>query len=107
MWPSSLSRAKSREKEDAMKTSSTRDAGHRSKQDQIVGCSRSPRRAVFMRFTQLVVTVFAGGAAMGYGGENDASAAEQALSADLRDVRRAFRHATAIYHDTDRLERNG
>ena len=37
----------------------------------------------------------------------DAAAAEQALSPDLHDLRRAFRHATAIYHDTDRLERNG
>jgi hypothetical protein len=85
MWPSSLSRAKSREKEEAMTTST-----------------------IFIRFTQLaVVTVFAGGAVMGYGGEYDAFAAEQALGPDLRDVRRAFRHATAIYHDTDRLERNG
>ena len=60
-----------------------------------------------MRFKQLaIVTVFVGGAAMGYGGEYDASSAEQALSPDLHDLRRAFRHATAIYHDTDRLERN-
>jgi hypothetical protein len=44
---------------------------------------------------------------MGYGGKYDASAAEQALSPDLHDLRRAFRHATAIYHDTDRLEPNG
>jgi hypothetical protein len=68
----------------------------------------SPGRAVFMRFKQLaIVTMFVGGAAMRYGGEYDASSAEQALSPDLHDLRRAFRHATAIYHDTDRLEPNG
>jgi hypothetical protein len=92
--------------EDAMTT--TAEGGHRSKPEEIVSCIGSPRSAVFMRFKQLaIVTVFVGGAAMGYGGEYDASAAEQALSHDLYDLRRAFRHATAIYHDTDRLERNG
>ena len=62
-----------------------------------------------MRFKQLAIaTVFVGGAAMGSGGvEGDASAAQLALSPDLHDLRRAFRHATAIYHDTDRLEPNG
>jgi hypothetical protein len=55
-----------------------------------------------------IVTVFVGGAASGYdGAESDASAAQLALSPDLHDLRRAFRHATAIYHDTNRLERNG
>jgi hypothetical protein len=71
-----------------------------------MSCTGSPRRAAFMRSKLLaIVTVFVGGAAMGYGG--DAPTAEQALSPDLHDLRRAFRHATAIYHDTDRLERNG
>ena len=62
-----------------------------------------------MRFKQLAIaTVFVGGAAMGYGGvEGDASAAQLALRPDLHDLRRAFRHATAIFHDTDRLEPNG
>jgi hypothetical protein len=45
---------------------------------------------------------------MGYGGvEYEASAAQLALSPDLYDLRRAFRRATALYHDIDRLERNG
>ena len=86
-------------------TAEVRDGG---KHEQIMSCSASPRRAVFMRFKRLaIVTVFVGGAAMGHGGEYDASAAEQALGPDLHDLRRAFRHATAIYHDTDRLEPNG
>ena len=89
-----------------MTTSTTAEVRDASKHEQIMSCSASPRRAVFMRFKQLaIVTVFVGGAAMGYGGEYDASSAEQALSPDLHDLRRAFRHATAIYHDTDRLER--
>src|SRR4030095_13074696 len=72
-------------------------------------CTDSPRTAAFMRFKQLAIaTVFVGGAAMGSGGaEGDASAAQLALRPDLHDLRRAFRHATAIFHDTDRLEPNG
>jgi hypothetical protein len=66
-------------------------------------------KEVFVRFKQLaIVTVFVGGTTMAYGGAAyDASPTEQALSPDLNDLRRAFRHATAIYHDTDRLEPNG
>ena len=91
-----------------MTTPTTAEVGHGNKQEQIMSCTGSPRRAVFMRFNQLaIVTVFVGGAAMGYGGEYDAATAVQALSPDLHDLRRAFRHATAIYHDADRLERNG
>ena len=91
-----------------MTTPTTAEVGHGSRQEEIVSCIGSPRRAAFMRFKQLaIVTVFVGGAAMGYGGEYDAFAAEQALSHDLHDLRRAFRHATALYHDTDRLEPNG
>lgn len=91
-----------------MTTPTTGGVGHGSRQDQIVRGSVSPRRVLLMRFTQLaLVTVFGGAAAMGYGGEYDASAADQALSPDLRDLRRAFRHATAIYHDTDRLAQDG
>jgi hypothetical protein len=101
MWPS--------REEGAMTTPTTAEVGHGSKQEQTASCSASPRRVVFMRFKQLaIVTVFVGGAAaMGYGGEYDASAAEQGLRPDLHDLRQAFRHATAIYHDTDRLGRNG
>src|SRR5262249_9632058 len=101
MWPS--------REEDTMTTPTTADLGHGSKQDQLMTCTGSPRRAVFVRFKQLaIVTVFVGGAAMGYGGvESDASTAEQALRPDLHDLRQAFRHATAIYHDTDRLRPNG
>ena len=77
-----------------------------------MSCTGSPRREAFRRFKQLaIVTVFVGGAAMGHGGAvSDVYTAELALSPlspDLHDLRRAFRHATAIYHDTDRLERNG
>ena len=90
----------------------TAEVGHGTKQEQIMTCTGSPRREAFRWFKQLaIVTVFVGGAAMGYGGAvYDAYTAELALSPlspDLRDLRRAFRHATAIYHDTDRLERNG
>jgi hypothetical protein len=101
MWPS--------REEDTMTTPTTADVGHGSKQDQHMTCTGSPRRAVFMKFKQLtIVTVFVGGAAMGYGGvEPDASTAVQALRPDLHDLRQAFRHATAIYHDTDRLGPNG
>ena len=94
-----------------MTTPTTAEVGHGSKRDQITTCTGSPRREVFMRFKQLaIVTIFVGGAAMGYGGaESDASTAQLqlALRPDLHDLRRAFRHATAIYHDTDRLEPNG
>jgi hypothetical protein len=101
MWPS--------REEDTMTTPTTADVGHGSKQQQSMNGTGSPRRAVFMRFKQLAIaTVFVGGAAMGYGGvEGDASAAQLALRPDLHDLRRAFRHATAIFHDTDRLEPNG
>jgi hypothetical protein len=100
MWPS--------REEDAMTTPTTGEVGRGSKQEHIVSRSGSPRRTVFMRFKELaIVTVFVAGAAMGHGGRYDASAAEQALGPDLHDLRRAFRHATVIYHDTDRLERNG
>src|SRR5262249_1422957 len=101
MWPS--------REEDAMTTPTTAEARHGSKQEQLITRTGSSRRAVFMRFKQLgIATVFVGGAAMGYGGaEGDASTAQLPLRPDLHDVRGAFRHATAIYHDTDRLERNG
>ena len=95
-----------------MTTPTTAEVGHGNKQEQIMSCTGSPRREAFRRFKQLaIVTVFVGGAAMGHGGAvSDVYTAELALSQlspDLRDLRRAFRHATAIYHDTDRLERNG
>jgi hypothetical protein len=101
MWPS--------REEDRMTTPTTAEVAHGSKQEQIITCTDSPRRAAFMRFKQLAIaTVFVGGAAMGSGGvEGDAAAAQLALGPDLHDLRRAFRHATAIYHDTDRLEPNG
>jgi hypothetical protein len=91
-----------------MTTPTTAEVGHGSEQEQHMTCTGSPRRQVFMRFKQLaIVTAFAGGAAMAPGGvEHDASTAEAPLSPDLHDLRRAFRHATAIYHDTDRLEPN-
>jgi hypothetical protein len=96
-------------KEDTMTTPTTAEIGQGSKQEHHMTCTGSPRRQVFMRCKQLaIVTAFAGGAAMGPGGvEYDASAAEVPLGPDLHDLRQAFRHATAIYHDTDRLERNG
>jgi hypothetical protein len=92
-----------------MTTPTTAEVGHGSKQEQGMNCSGSPRRAVFMRLKRLAITTaFVGGAAMGSGGvEGNASAAQLALSPDLHDLRRAFRHATAIFHDTDRLEPNG
>jgi hypothetical protein len=101
MWPS--------REEDTMTTPRTAEVGHGSTQEQRLNYIGSLRRAAFTRFKQFaIVTVFVSGAAMGYGGvEYDASAAQLALSPDLHDLRRAFRHATAIYHDTDRLERNG
>jgi hypothetical protein len=65
MWPS--------REVDTMRTPTTAEVGHGSRQEEIVSCIGSPRRAVFMRFTQLaIVTVFVGGAATGYGGQYDA-----------------------------------
>ena len=65
-----------------MTTPTTAEVGHGSKQEQIMSCTGSPRREAFMRFKQLaIVTVFVGGAAMGYGGAvSDVSTAELALS---------------------------
>ena len=52
-----------------MTTPTTAEVGHGSKQEQIMTCTGSPRRAAFMRFKLLaIVTVFVGCAAMGYGG---------------------------------------
>jgi hypothetical protein len=92
-----------------MTTPTTADVGHGSKLAQLMNCTGWPRRLVFLGFQQFaIVTVFVGGAAMGYGGvDSDASTAEQALRPDLHDLRQAFRPATAIYHDTDRLGPNG
>ena len=91
-----------------MTTPTTAEVGHGSKQEQGMNCTGSPRRAGFMRFKRLAIaTAFVGGAAMGHGVEGNASAAQLALSLDLHDLRRAFRHATAVFHDTDRLEPNG
>src|SRR5262249_51048715 len=101
MWPS--------REEDTMTTPTIAEVAHGIKQDQIRNSTGSLRREVLMRFKRLaIVTVLVGGAAMGYGGvEHDASTTQVALTPDLHDLRRAFRHATAIYHDTDRLEPNG
>ena len=79
MWPS--------REEEAMTTPKTAEVGHGSKPEQIVSCSGSPRRAVFMRLKQLAIaTVFVGGAAVAYGGvEGDASSAQVAFSPDLHD----------------------
>ena len=49
-----------------MTTPTTAEVGHGSRQEEIVSCIGSPRRAVFMRFKQLaIVTVLVGGAAIG------------------------------------------
>jgi hypothetical protein len=92
-----------------MTTPTTADIGHGEQAGADHELHRRAEKAGFRRFKQFsIVTVFVGGAAMGYGGvENDASAAQLALGSDLHDLRRAFRHSTAIYHDTDGLERNG
>ena len=65
-----------------MTTPTTAEVGHGSKQEQIISCTDSPRRAAFMRFKQLAIaTVFVGGAAMGSGGvEGDASTASWRLA---------------------------
>lgn len=83
--------------------------GHGSKQEQIVSCTGSPRREVLARFKRLaIVAILLGGTAMAYGGAgSDASTAGLAFGPDLRDLRQAFRYASAIYHDTDRLQPDG
>jgi hypothetical protein len=88
-----------------MTTPTTADIGHGEQAGADHELHRRAEKAGFRRFKQFsIVTVFVGGAAMGYGGvENDASAAQLALGSDLHDLRRAFRHSTAIYHDTDGL----
>src|SRR5262245_58701343 len=101
MWPS--------REEDTMTTQTTAEIGHGEQARTDHELHRLAEKAGSRRFKQLaIVTVFVGAAAMAYGGvESDSSTAQLGLRPDLHDLRRAFRHATAIYHDTDRLERNG
>ena len=60
----------------------------------------------------VIISVFVGCVAVGFGGvEGDIAQAEASLRdkdlKDLKRLKRAFRQATAIYHNTDRLAPDG
>ena len=91
-----------------MTAPTTAEVGHGNKQEQIIELHRLAEKGGIYE-VQAVSNRHGvrGWRRNGVRGEAHAATAVQALSPDLHDLRRAFRHATAIYHDADCLERNG